>query len=384
MIDDRFVATTLFGLEEVLAEELRELGAENISVYHRAVKFSGGTALLYKLNLSLRSAIRILMNIKSFTARNETDFYNEIHKMDWEGYFPAERSFAVNSAVNSKYFSHSHYVALKAKDAIVDKFREQTGKRPDVDVNQPEISINVHINDFRVDISLDSSGDPLFKRGYRTGQFIAPLNEVLAAGMILMTGWRGESDFIDPMCGSGTMPIEAAMIALNVPPGILRKSFAFMNWRDYDEELYTRIVETLLVSKPFNHKIYGYDISAEAVSLASENAASALLGDIIVFERADFMELRSPGNEGLIMMNPPYGERIREERIVDFYRSIGDRLKREFTGYQAWILSGNVSAMKFIGLKPSLKKDLLNGSLKCKFYCYNLFQGKRKDQFDPE
>ena len=193
--------------------------------------------------------------------------------------------------MNSKYFSHSHYISLKAKDAIVDKFRKQTGKRPDVDVKNPDISVNVHINDFRVDISLDSSGDPLFKRGYRTAQYIAPLNEALAAGMILMSGWRGESDFIDPMCGSGTLPIEAAMIALNIPPGILRKSFAFMNWKEYDEELYTRIVETLMVSKPFTHKIIGTDISAEAVNLARENASQALLSDIIQFDRADFMDV---------------------------------------------------------------------------------------------
>ncbi len=380
-IGDQFVATTLFGLEDVLAGELQEQGAENIRPFHRAVRFSGSPALMYKLNLTLRTAIRILVNIKSFTARNEEDFYDQVTAIDWNGYFPPSRSITVNSAVNSKYFSHSHYIALKAKDAIVDKFRKQTGKRPDVDVNNPDISIHVHINDFRVDISLDSSGEPLFKRGYRTSQFIAPLNEALAAGMILMSGWRGESDFIDPMCGSGTLPIEAAMIALNVPPGILRSSFAFMNWNDYDEDLYTHIVESLLVSKPFHHKIRGYDISAEAVTLARDNAAKALLGDMIEIERADFMEVRAPGEEGLIMMNPPYGERIREERIVDFYKSIGNRLKQEFAGYTAWILSANTEALKYVGLKPTVKKELLNGSLKCKFLKYDMFKGKRKDQF---
>ncbi len=381
MTEDHFVATTLFGLEEVLAQELLEQGAENIRPFHRAVRFSGGTALLYKLNLTLRTAIRILMNIKSFTARDEDQLYKSVFDIDWDSYFPPGRSLAINSAVNSKYFSHSHYIALKTKDAIVDKFRQQTGKRPDIDTRHPDISVNVHINDYRVDISLDSSGEPLFKRGYRTGQYVAPLNEALAAGMILMSGWRGESDFIDPMCGSGTLPIEAAMIAMNVPAGILRQSFAFMNWRDYDEDLYTRIVEKLMVSKPFHHKIIASDISAEAVNLSLENAGKALLSDVIQIERADFLDLKAMGDNGLIIMNPPYGERIREERIDDFYRSIGDHLKNEFSGYKAWILSANIEAMKFIGLKPSVKQELLNGSLKCRFYMYDLFKGKRKDQF---
>ncbi len=382
MAEDRLIATTFFGLEDVLAGELTELGAENVRTSRRAVLFSGSPALLYKLNLSLRTAIRVLMHVRSFTAGDEDRFYKSVYSIDWESYFSPERTIAVSSTVNSRYFSHSHYVSLKAKDAIADKFRKQTGKRPDVDVRHPDISVHIHINDSRVDISLDSSGDPLFKRGYRTGQFIAPLNESLAAGMILMTGWRGESDFIDPMCGSGTLPIEAAMIAMNVPPGILRKSFSFMNWRNYDEDLYTRIVDSVLVSKPFSHRIIGTDISAEAISLARENAARALLGDVISFERTDFMTLHPPGEKGILMMNPPYGERIREERIVDIYRSVGDRLKREFTGYQAWILSANLDAMKYIGLRPSVKKMLLNGRLKCRFCAYDLFKGKRKDQFD--
>ncbi len=383
MSGDSYVVTTLFGLEEVLTSELKKHGITEHQQFQRAIKFKASKAQLYKLNLSLRTAIRILMHIKSFKALNDDQLYDGIYKIDWKEYFVPGRTIAVRSAVNSKNFNHSHYVALKVKDAIVDRFRDDLGRRPTVDTENAEVSINVHVNGERVDVSLDSSGEPLFKRGYRTKQYIAPLNEALAAGMILMSGWDGGCDFIDPMCGSGTLPIEAALIARGIPPGILRKSFAFMNWLDYDEELYNRILETLLVSRPFHHKIMGYDISAMAIELAEDNVRKALLEDCISFQRKDFNELKPMADRtGIIMMNPPYGERLREGQLENFYKNIGDRLKNNFQGYEAWILSANMEAMKFIGLRPSEKRELLNGKLKCKFNKYELFSGKRKNSFN--
>ena len=381
MRGDNYVATTLFGLEEVLAGELERLGINEYQSFQRAIKFKASKAQLYKLNLSLRTAIRILLNIRSFKAVNEDNLYDGIYNIDWKEYFHPGKTIAVRTAVNSNYFNNSHYVSLKVKDAIVDRFRDDVGRRPSVDTESADISINVHINGDRVDVSLDSSGDPLFKRGYRTKQYIAPLNEALAAGMILISGWDAKSDFIDPMCGSGTLPIEAALIARDIPPGIFRKSFSFMNWIDYDEELYTRILETLLVSKSFDHKIIGCDISINALELAKDNIGKALLDDFIELERKDFNDLRPQGESGIIIINPPYGERLRDEQIENFYKTIGDNLKKNFAGYTAWILSANMDAMKFIGLKPSFKKDLLNGKLKCKFNKYELFRGKRKDLF---
>ncbi len=381
MRGDNYVATTLFGLEEVLAGELERLGINEYQSFQRAIKFKASKAQLYKLNLSLRTAIRILLNIRSFKAVNEDNLYDGIYNIDWKEYFLPGKTIAVRTAVSSNYFNNSHYVSLKVKDAIVDRFRDDVGRRPSVDTESADISINVHINGDRVDVSLDSSGDPLFKRGYRTKQYIAPLNEALAAGMILISGWDAKSDFIDPMCGSGTLPIEAALIARDIPPGIFRKSFSFMNWIDYDEELYTRILETLLVSKSFDHKIIGCDISINALELAKDNIGKALLDDFIELERKDFNDLRPQGESGIIIINPPYGERLRDEQIENFYKTIGDNLKKNFAGYTAWILSANMDAMKFIGLKPSFKKDLLNGKLKCKFNKYELFRGKRKDLF---
>jgi len=268
---------------------------------------------------------------------------------------------------------------LKAKDAIVDRLRNKTGHRPDVDLRNPEVLINIHVNNSIVDLSLDSSGEPLYKRGYRLEGFEAPLNEVLAAGMIKLSGWTGDSDFLDPMCGSGTLAIEAAMIAKGIPPGVFRSSYSFQNWNGYDEDLYRRILEDMMVSKSFDHIIVASDISVQALESARKNINEAILEDMIELKHIDFFETKARSGNGLIIINPPYGERIKKERMNDFYKKIGDHLKFNFPGYTAWILSANLEALKLIGLKPSLKIPLINGKLDCRFNKYELFSGKRVD-----
>jgi putative N6-adenine-specific DNA methylase len=374
-----FIATTLTGLEEVLEKEILDLGGEDTKIYRRAVSFRGGLALLYKLNFSLRTALRILYKLKTFRMKTEEDYYKGLSLIPWEDYFRNSKTISVKAVINSPVINNSHYASLKAKDAIVDRFRDRTGKRPDVDVRNPDILINVHVDNQFVDVSLDSSGEPLFKRGYRIDGFEAPVNEVLAAGMILLTGWKGDSDFIDPMCGSGTLSIEAAMIAKSIPAGVLRSSFAFQNWNDYDEDLYRRMVESMMVSREFNHKIFASDISVEACNAAKKNVKEALLEDIIQLKTRDFFETGGVKEPGLIILNPPYGERMQQEKINEFYKKIGDHLKFEYSGHTAWILSANREALKFIGLRPAEKKDLVNGQLKCKYQKYELFKGKRID-----
>jgi putative N6-adenine-specific DNA methylase len=374
-----FVATTLKGLEEVLAAELNELGATDIRPFNRAVRFKGSFALMYKANLCLRTALRILYEIKSFPLHKESDLYDHIYSIDWPALFDPSKKISVHSAISTQFFDNSHFVSLKSKDAIVDRFRNDRGKRPDVDVTNPDISIHIHIQDRRVDVALDSSGIPLFKRQYRLSQHIAPLNEVLAAGMILMTGWKGDSDFLDPMCGSGTLAVEAAMIARGIPPGIMRENFSFLNWNSFDKALYDRMRESLYLSKEFNHKIFASDISAEAVKKANENIKRALLDDVIHLRQADFHNLKPEKKGSIAVINPPYDERIKENDIREFYKKMGDTLKRNYGGSDAWILSGNVDALKFIGLKPERKVDLLNASIKCKYCHYKLFEGSRKD-----
>ena len=377
MANYNFVATTLFGLEEILAREIQEQGGEDIRVYRRAVSFTGGISLMYKMNFNLRTAIRVLWKIKHIKLKSEKDLYNGVYSVPWEDLFSSGRSIAVNSAVASPFFNNSHYVSLKVKDAIVDRFRDKKGRRPDVDIDSPDVVINVHIHQANVDVSLDSSGDPLFKRGYRQSGYQAPVNEVLAAAMIKMTGWDGNSDFIDPMCGSGTLSTEAAMIAKNIPPGVLRKSFAFSNWENFDQELYSRIVEKSMVSREFNHRIFASDISAEAVDITRQNVSKALLDDLINIRKQDFFESKAFSDQGMIIINPPYGERISVARLSEFYKKIGDHLKHHYQGHTAWVLSSNLEALKHFGLRPGKKIDLLNGKIKCKYLMFELFRGKR-------
>jgi putative N6-adenine-specific DNA methylase len=373
------IAKTFAGLEEVLSHELTALGAQKIKVLKRAVMFTGNTKLLYESNLKLRSALRILKQTASFEVKNEKDLYNSIRSVRWNNYLNVTDTFAVDSVVHSKFFSHSKYAALKAKDAIVDQFRDEHGKRPSIDVDNPALRINLHIDDRKLTVSLDSSGESLHRRGYRIDKVKAPLNEVLAAGMILLTGWDGKGTLIDPMCGSGTIPVEAALIATNTAPGLLRNFFGFMKWHDFNKNLWHDIKNRAQGSVTgCNIKIVASDISKPAVETASKNIARAGMEECIKLVNFPFEKLEINENSGIVIMNPPYGERLKVTDMNQLYNSIGSRLKHSFEGFDAWILSSNKAALKHIGLKTSQRITLFNGPLESKFYKYSLYKGSRK------
>lgn len=375
------VAKTFYGLEEVLARELKELGAENIELQNRAISFTGDQALLYRSNLCLRSALRILKPLQKFTSRNEWDLYNGAQKIDWSRYCDADSTIAVSAVVNSPHFTHSQYVSQKIKDAVVDQFRTLCGRRPSVDVLNPTLRLHVYISDETCTLSLDSSGDSLHKRGYRLEGRDAPLNEALAAGLILLTGWHGQSNFIDPMCGSGTLVIEAAMIAYNIPPG-LNRDFGFMRWKDFDGQLWERVRQNASEKiADFKHQIIGSDISREAIALARKTLERAHLSGKINLAVTPFETQRPPSSGGVLVMNPPYGERMKKADIVEFYKMIGDHLKQHYTGYDAWILSANREAIKHLGLRPSKTVTVFNGGLECKFQKFTLYKGSRKSKY---
>ena len=372
------VAKTFQGLEEVLAKELTELGASDIEIGNRMVAFTGDKAMLYKANFCLRTAIRILKPIKHFKAQTADEVYDNVKAINWEEYLDAEKSFAVDAVVFSNEFRHSKFVAYKVKDAIVDYFRDKTGERPSVRLNNPDVLLNIHIAEDRCTLSLDSSGESLHRRGYRQEAVEAPLNEVLAAGMILMTGWRGECDLIDPMCGSGTIPIEAALIARNIAPGVFRKEFAFEKWNDFDQELFDSIYNDESNEREFTHKIYGYDNNPKANEIAIRNVKAAGLSKDIELKIQAFQQFEQPTEKSIIITNPPYGERISTDDLLGLYQMIGERLKHAFTGNDAWILSYRDECFDQIGLKPSVKIPLYNGALECQFRKYQLFDGKYK------
>ena len=372
------VAKTFHGLEEILAKELTELGASNIEIGNRMVAFTGDKALMYKANFCLRTAIRILKPIKHFKANTADEVYDNIKSIAWENYLDNTKSFAVDAVVFSNEFRHSKFVAYKVKDAIVDYFRDQTGERPSVRINNPDVLLNIHIAEDRCTLSLDSSGESLHRRGYRQEAVEAPLNEVLAAGMILMTGWKGECDLIDPMCGSGTIPIEAALIARNIAPGVFRKEFAFEKWVDFDQDLFDSIYNDDSQEREFNHKIYGYYNNPKANEIAIRNVKAAGLGKEIELKLQPFQQFEQPKEKSIIITNPPYGERISTDDLLGLYKMIGERLKHAFAGNDAWILSYRDECFDQIGLKPSVKIELYNGALECQFRKYQLFDGKYK------
>ena len=372
------VAKTFHGLEEVLAKELTELGASNIEIGNRMVAFTGDKALMYKANFCLRTAIRILKPIKHFKANTADEVYDNIKSIAWENYLDNTKSFAVDAVVFSNEFRHSKFVAYKVKDAIVDYFRDQTGERPSVRINNPDVLLNIHIAEDRCTLSLDSSGESLHRRGYRQEAVEAPLNEVLAAGMILMTGWKGECDLIDPMCGSGTIPIEAALIARNIAPGVFRKEFAFEKWVDFDQDLFDSIYNDDSQEREFNHKVYGYDNNPKANEIAIRNVKAAGLSKEIELKLQPFQQFEQPKEKSIIITNPPYGERISTDDLLGLYKMIGERLKHAFAGNDAWILSYRDECFDQIGLKPSVKIELYNGALECQFRKYQLFDGKYK------
>ena len=373
------IAKTFQGLEEVLAQELTELGASNIEIGRRMVSFTGDKAMMYKANFCLRTAIRILKPIKHFTAQTADEVYDAVKSIAWENYLDNMSSFAVDAVVFSTEFRHSKFVAYKVKDAIVDYFREKTGNRPSVRINNPDLTINIHIAENQCTLSLDSSGESLHRRGYRQEQVEAPLNEVLAAGIILMTGWRGECDLIDPMCGSGTIPIEAALIARNIAPGVFRKEYGFEKWKDFDQELFDSIYNDDSQEKEFTHKIYGYDNNPRANEIATHNVKAAGVSKDVVLAIQPFQQFEQPVEKSIIIMNPPYGERISSEDLLGLYQMIGERLKHAFTGNDAWILSYRDECFDQIGLKASVKIPLFNGALECQLRKYQLFDGKFKD-----
>lgn len=373
------IAKTFMGLEPVLAQELTQLGANNVQIGRRMVSFTGDKEMMYRANFSLHTAIRVIKPIKHFKAQSADDVYNEVKKIDWSQYLDLKKSFAVDSVVFSDEFRHSKFVSYKVKDAIVDQFREKTGQRPNISVTNPDIRLNMHIAEDRCTLSLDSSGESLHRRGYRQESVEAPLNEVLAAGMILMTGWKGDTDFIDPMCGSGTLLIEAALIARNMAPGVFRKEYAFEKWPDFDAELFDRIYNDDSQEREFTHHIYGYDIDPKAVQKANLNVRAAGLTKDITVQMADFKDFKQPQDKAIMVTNPPYGERISTPDLLGTYRMIGEILKHQFKNNDAWVLSYREECFEQIGLKPSIKIPLYNGSLECEFRKYQIFEGKLSD-----
>ena len=373
------LAKTFYGLEEVLAKELVNLGANNVAIQRRAVSFTGDKALMYRANLALRTASRVLKPIATFKAKNADEVYDAVKEIKWEDFMTTKHTFSIDATVNSDDFRHSKFVAYRVKDAIADRFVDKQGKRPSVRLTNPDLYINVHISHNECTISLDSSGESLHRRGYRNAQNEAPINEALAAGMLLLAGWDGQCNFVDPMCGSGTFAIEAALIALNIPPCIYRKAFAFEKWSDFDKDLFDEIYNDDSAEREFTHKIYASDVSENAIRIAIGNIKAAGLSKHIEIERAPISEFQTPEGKCLMVTNPPYGERIISDDLFGLYRTLGSILKHRFVGNDAWVISSHIECLQAIGMKPSDKIKLLNGSLECEFWHYEIFSGRRDD-----
>ncbi len=382
----RMIAKTLFGLEEILAEELTALGAKKIRLMNRSVEFYGDQRLLYKANLYCRTATRIIKPIVDFKAVNENELYNKVIKIGWGKYLDLRQTFAIDAVITKSGFTNSLYVAQKTKDAIADYFRKETGRRPSVDLKNPDIRINVYVYQNECTIALDSSGEPLFKRGYRTRTGKAPLNEVLAAGIIMHSEWDRKGPFVDAMCGSGTIIIEAALLARNIAPGLTRKRYGFMNWPDYDVNLFKTICNNArkLIIPKLGFKMIGSDINRMQVREAAENARLAGVGHDIEFKPSDIKNLIPPPSPGTLIINPPYGERLSVNEIKQFYNSIGDLFKKNFTGYDAFIFTGNLAAAKHIGLRTSKRIQMYNGPIECRLLKFEMYQGSRKTKYQQD
>lgn len=378
------VATTLEGLEEVLAEELGSIGGNDVRPGKRAVTFTADKDLVYKANLRLRTALRVLKPLSRFQAKDDDELYRQTKNIDWPSLFDVDKTFVIKAAVSGRVFTHSHYAGLKCKDAIVDLFREKTGRRPSIDTRHADVVVHLKIFEDRVNLSLDSSGEPLNRRGYRQPKSVAPLNECLAAGMLQLAGYNGRVNFLDGMCGSGTLCIEAAMIAHRISPGLLRDDFAFMHWKDYDEELFGVIRETTVNRvREAPIRIIGYDRDGRAIRTARDAAEAAGLADAIDFRMTDFFDEKPPAPPAVMVMNPPYDERMPVERVEEFYARIGDKLKADYAGYEAWILSGHQEAMKRIGLRSFDTRHLLNGPISCRYSGYRMYSGTKKAEHTP-
>ena len=378
----KMIAKTFFGFEEILAKELQQLGAQDVEIGTRAVSFKGDKGFMYKANLSLRTALKILKPIYHFRATNDQNLYKGIQGIDWSNYMNENQTFVIDATIHSDNFKHSQFVSQKAKDAIVDQFREKTGQRPSIDKDFPDLRINIHIDRDQVSVALDTSGASLHHRGYRTATNIAPINEVLAAGMLLLSGWDGSCDFLDPMCGSGTIVAEAAMIACNIPANINRKEFAFEKWNDWDNDLFDQIIDALMKrTREFHYTINGYDKAPSAVQKAKDNILNANLEDYVSISQADFFDSKKLNSGPLHMVfNPPYGERLNIE-LERFYREIGDTLKNNYPNTNAWFITANLEALKFVGLRPSRKIKLFNGSLEARLVKYEMYEGSKKGKY---
>ena len=378
----KIIAKTLEGLEQILADEIRDIGGENIEILNRAVAFTGDITTLYKANLLLRTTIKVLVFLKEFQIRNENDLYDEVMKLPWEDYFSLDQTFAIDSVVNSSQFNHANFISLKTKDAIVDRFRQKFGSRPSVDTTDPHLKINVQIRENTVALSFDSSGTSLHMRGYRRAQVDAPMNEVLAAGLVLISGWKGETPLIDPMCGSGTILCEAVKIAANMPPQSFDRNFAFKKWKTFDETMWNLVCEN--AQKQINlsalPKIQGFDILPKAVKASQINVETAGLEKYIEIAEEDFFYQEGTEDASLIF-NPPYDERLRENDVTELYRQIGDKLKLCFTNCDVWIISGHLEAMKNVGLRPSVRKKMLNGSIQSLYCKYEMYKGTKKSKW---
>ncbi len=375
----QLIAKTFAGLEDILAEELTNIGCENVRPTKRAVEFSGDMAAMYKANYFCRTALRILKPIKTFRAVNEEELYKGAYEIEWWDFMGVEDTFAIDSVVNSNNFRHSKFVALKTKDAIADRFRKRFGERPSVDTENPSLRINIRIFKDEVTVALDSSGSSLHRRGYRTETGLAPINEVLASGLILLSGWKKDCNFIDPMCGSGTILMEAAMMANNIPPGFYRKGFGFEKWKDFDKDGWEKIKDDAFTDQQeFEHNIIGSDISERMISIARGNIKNARMHKDIELLSANMIDYIPPVGKGVMITNPPYGERMKLEDVKALYKKIGDSLKKNYAGYDAWIISSDLEAVKFIGLRPSRKIMVYNGPLECRFLKFSIYEGSKK------
>ncbi|HON19512.1 MAG TPA: THUMP domain-containing protein [Salinivirgaceae bacterium] len=373
------IATTFYGLEETLAEELKEIGVKETSILNRAVRFHGDTELLYRANYLLRTAVKILKPIAVFRANNDNQLYNQIREIEWEKFLSVKKSFAVDAITNSRIFTHSQYAAYRVKDGIVDQFKAKHRLRPTIDPQKPDVQLNVHISDNLVIVSLDSSGEPLFRRNYRLEQVEAPINEVLASAILRICRWDKKTPLYDPMCGSGTFPIEAALTATNTPAGKFRK-FNFQNWLDFDNVLFQKIQqETEEQIIPLETEIVGSDINRKAIEIATNNARRAGMRKLLRFEHTDFFET-SRHEPTFVTLNPPYDHRFQMEKIEEFYEEIGSHLKHHYTNSRVCLISSNMEALKRFGLKPKQKFKLFNGPLECRLLIYDIFQGTLKEQ----
>ena len=376
----QLITKTVAGLEEVLADEIRNLGGKNVRVMHRAVICEGNKEMMYRLNYNVRTGLKVLKPYKTFFAKNPDELYKKVQEIQWWELLRTDQTFCIDAVTSGRFFTHSQYAALKMKDAIVDQFRDEVGPRPSINTLNPDLRINLHIREDKVQILFDSSNESLHHRGYRKQVDKAPMNEVLAAGLIQLSGWKADCNFLDCMCGSGTLPIEAAMFAMKIPAGYYRKQWGFMKWDDWDPELWRRIKEEADSQIcEFDHEIWASDRSPKAVAIAEGNIVNAKLQHDIHLMKKNMEDLTPPENGGIVIINPPYGDRLEEDDIDQVYENIGNTLKHNFQGYQCWLITDDAVALKHVGLKPSAKIPVWNGPLECRFVKFDIFGGTFKE-----